>query len=939
MDLQKNFILIFASIVTLMLISLFLYMEVLDNEEKIFDSAAKRYNSYLLADELRQSSDDLTRMARTYTVTGDPKYKEYFERILAIRGGDAPRPVDYHNIYWDFIAATGTPPRVDTPAKPLKNLMKEADFTETEFAFLQETENESNELVDLENRAMNAMVGIFKDGTGRYDKGVPDKELARNLLHGNEYHKAKEKIMNPLEKFFEAIDHRTSGEITVYRDKQRRVNLVLMITLGLSASLALISLILGALSLKKKGADSGKSRLAQRLAASGYPSPASGNKPSARDMLARRLASGSSQSDTKEGQETRTNDTSLLFFVRNFWNNWPIVVAAVVITFMTLGLSWWFVSENRIQSYTKVRDELKFSLDATHSAVLDWLYQTSRDASNFAEAVSRQVSYETLELIKNQPGHMLHRDFAASLIADPENMGTASVEKELKMFAVDSSIADPELFENYVIVDRKGVVISSNRADLIGKFFELPDGTMERMSILKTIVDFPDWQATDNLLSRNIVFGSLIDDNKGAVFIMASPRRMLSKILRRGYSGNYGEIYMVDAEGRFISEPRWREEIFDKGWVSPDTSSVVGMSISQHGNVSGQTVLPLSVRRVIAGNSAGELDEYENYLGDKVVGYWRWNNTYSFGIINEYNSQDAFATFRAYKTQALVGSLFTAVLVLTLTLMSIWSRTKVTRASENLKGAFKVIKSHNDKLAQDLRIGQKVQMDMLPDPIEGEGFNLEAFLKPAQSVSGDFYDFSLLHDGKVYFCVGDVSGKGIPASLFMSVTKSLLNKILDQTHQTKDIITRVNRELSLNNESNMFVTLIIGIMDLETEKLLITNAGHNLPFIKKQSGELVCLDKIQGPLVGTFEGIEFEQKTIEIDKGDIVLFYTDGVTEAQNIRDEFYEDERLEELLKQNEFETASDMTNTVFRSVLRFIGRADQFDDITILAFQYTGL
>ena len=939
MDLQKNFILIFASIVTLMLISLFLYMEVLDNEEKIFDSAAKRYNSYLLADELRQSSDDLTRMARTYTVTGDPKYKEYFERILAIRGGDAPRPVDYHNIYWDFIAATGTPPRIDTPAKSLKNMMKEADFTETEFAFLQETENESNELVDLENRAMNAMVGIFKDGTGRYDKGVPDKELARNLLHGNEYHKAKEKIMNPLEKFFEAIDHRTSGEITVYRDKQRRVNLVLMITLGLSASLALISLILGALSLKKKGADSGKSRLAQRLAASGYPSPASGNKPSARDMLARRLASGSSQSDTKEGQETRTNDTSLLFFVRNFWNNWPIVVAAVVITFMTLGLSWWFVSENRIQSYTKVRDELKFSLDATHSTVLDWLYQTSRDASNFAEAVSRQVSYETLELIKNQPGHMLHRDFAASLIADPENMGTASVEKELKMFAVDSSIADPELFENYMIVNRKGVVISSNRADLIGKFFELPDGTMERMSIKKTIVDFPDWQATDNLLSRNIVFGSLIDDNKGAVFIMASPRRMLSKILRRGYSGNYGEIYMVDAEGRFISEPRWREEIFDKGWVSPDTSSVVGMSISQHGNVSGQTVLPLSVRRVIAGDSAGELDEYENYLGDKVVGYWRWNNTYGFGIINEYKSQDAFATFRAYKYQALVGSLFTAALVLTLTLMSIWSRTKVTRASENLKGAFKVIKSHNDKLAQDLRIGQKVQMDMLPDPIEGEGFNLEAFLKPAQSVSGDFYDFSLLHDGKVYFCVGDVSGKGIPASLFMSVTKSLLNKILDQTHQTKDIITRVNRELSLNNESNMFVTLIIGIMDLETEKLLITNAGHNLPFIKKQSGEMVCLDEIQGPLVGTFEGMEFEQKTIEIDKGDIVLFYTDGVTEAQNIRDEFYEDDRLEELLKQNEFETASDMTNTVFRSVLRFIGRADQFDDITILAFQYTGL
>ena len=939
MDLQKNFLLIFASIVTLMLLSLFLYTEVLENEAKVLESAAKRYNSYLLADELRQSSDDLTRMARTYTVASDPKYKEYFDRILAIRSGDAPRPVDYHNIYWDFIVATGTPPRVDTPAKSLKELMKEADFTETEFALLQETENESNELVNLENRAMNAMVGVFEDGTGRYTKGEPDKELARNLLHGDEYHKAKEKIMNPLEKFFETIDHRTSGEITVYRDKQRRVNLVLMFTLGLSACLALISLILGAVSLKKKGTGAGKSRLAQRLAESGYPSPSSGSKPSARDLLARRLATGSSKSDAKEGQDTMMGSSSLSFFVRNFWNNWPIIVAAVVITFMTLGLSWWFLSENRIQSHTKARDELKFTLDATNSAILDWLSQTSRDASNFAEAVSRQVSHETLQLIKDRPAHVLHRELAASMIADPESLEITSVEQELRMFAADSSIADPELFENYIIIDRKGIVLSSNRADLIGKYFELPNGTMERMLLQKTIVDFPDRNATDSLLSRNIVFGSLIDDNKGAVFIMASPRRMLSKILRRGYSGNYGEIYMVDAEGRFISEPRWKEELIDKGWVSPDTLSVVGMSAGQYGNTTGEAVLPLSVRRVIVGDNGGELNEYENYLGDMVVGYWSWNNTYGFGIINEYNSQDAFATFRAYKNQALAGSLFTAGLFLTLTLMSIWSRTKVARANENLKGAFRTIKSHNDKLAQDLRIGQKVQLDMLPDPIEGEGFNLEAFLKPAQSVSGDFYDFSLMQDGKLYFCVGDVSGKGIPASLFMSVSKSLLNKILDQTDQTKDIITRVNRELSLNNDSNMFVTLILGIMDLKTGKLLITNAGHNLPFIKKQSGELICLDKIQGPLVGTFEDMEFEQQSIELAKGDMVLLYTDGVTEAQNIRDEFYEDDRLEELLKQNEFETASDMTNTVIRSVLRFIGRADQFDDITILSFQYTGL
>ena len=938
MDITKNFLIIFASIVTLMVVSLVLYTEVLENEAKIYESAEKRYQSYLLADELRQSSDDLTRMARTYTVTGDDKYKNYFDQILAIRGGAAPRPAEYHNIYWDFVAATGMPPRVNTPPVALKELMKEADFTETEFALLRETENESNELVNLENRAMNAMEGLFEDGTGRYSRGDPDPQLARNLLHGTEYHAAKEKIMKPLEDFFEAIDHRTSGEIAVYRDKQRRVNLVLMLTIGLSSLLAAVSLVLGWASLKKKGSDTGKSRLAQRLAASGYPSPGAGGRGSPRDMLAGKQAASAAATE-KAGQETTAEASSLVFFLRNFWNSWPLFVAAVVVTFMTLALSWWFLSENRIQSYAKVRDELKFTLDATHSAVIDWLHQISQDTSKFADAVGRQVSNETLQLIKEQPEHMLHSEFAASIITDTEVLESFALEEGLRKFGADTSIANPDLFENYLIIDRKGIVLSSNRADLIGKYFTYPEGFLERMSARDTVINFPDRHAKDELLSQNIVFGSLIDENKGAVLIMASPRRILAKLLRRGYSGNYGEIYMVDAEGRFISEPRWKEEMYDKGWVGADVPSVVGMSVSQHAKAAGAADLPLSVRNVIEGEAGGDLDEYENYLGDAVVGYWNWDNTYGFGIINEFKSQDAFATFRAYSNQALAGSGITAGLILALTLISIWSRTNVARANEKIKTAFKTIKSHNDKLAQDLRIGQKVQMDMLPDPIKGDGFNLEAFLKPAQSVSGDFYDFSILQNDKVYFCVGDVSGKGIPASLFMSVTKSLLNKILDQTDQTKDIVTRVNRELSLNNDSNMFVTLVLGIVDLKTGQLLLTNAGHNLPFIKKSTGELICLEQIQGPLVGTFEGIDFEQQSIEMEKGDMVLFYTDGVTEAQNIRDEFYEDDRLEELLDKNEFEAAEDLTNAVFRSVVRFIGRADQFDDITILSFQYTGL
>ena len=938
MELQKHFLISFASLLVLMVLALFLYMEEIKYEDRIAQASVKRYQSYMLADELRQTSDDLTRMARTYTVTGDPRFKEYFDRILAIRNGAAPRPMDYQKIYWDFVVASGSSPRMDVPPKSLRELMREAEFTETEFALLEETENESNELVNLENRAMNAMEGIFEDAAGGYNKAEPDRELARNLLHGDDYHQAKEKIMTPLAKFFDTVDHRTAGEVELYSDKQQRVDLIFILVLGLSTVLALVSLGLGGWSLlQRKTADSGKSRLAQQLASRGYTASESDDKGSARAMLVRRLA-GKAGGDAHTGDSKADETSSLQFFLKTFWHNWPIIVAATIVTFLILGVSWWFLSENRIQSYAKLRDELKFSLDSTHSAVQDWLHQTSREADEFADAVGKDMAQASSLWLNN-------RADPASAVVREETMSAGGratdvlpgQELEL-LFAQDTSIVSQETLNSYLIVGHDGVVLSSNRRELTGKYFPLPEGTMERLQTQKKVILFPNPEAASDLLSQNIVFGSLVGENQGAVFIMASPHRTLAKILRRGYSGNYGEVYLVDAKGHFISEPRWKEAIMEHGRGGPDTRTIVGLYAYQEGKIARAESLPLSVRRVIAGDSGGELQEYDNYLGEKVVGYWSWNNMYGFGIINEFKSEEALATSRAFTWQTLAGSGLTAGLILTLTLFSIWSRTRVAKTNEQLRLAFKTIKSHNDKLAQDLRIGQKVQMDMLPDPLNGSGFNMEAFLKPAQSVSGDFYDFSLTQNGKVYFCVGDVSGKGIPASLFMSVTKALLNKVLDQTDQTREIVTRVNDELSVNNESNMFVTMIVGMMNLHTGELLITNAGHNLPYIKKHSGELLCLEDVQGPLVGTFEDVKFKQQSITLDPGDIVLLYSDGVTEAQNIRDEFYEDKRLKELLDKNRFGAAKEMTSAVFRSVLRFMGRAEQFDDITILSFQYTG-
>ena len=169
-----------------------------------------RYNSYLLADELRQSSDDLTRLARTYVVTGDARYEQQYMDILDIRNGKKPRPRQYERVYWDFVAAGTGKPRPDGETISLQELMKKNGFTEQEFGKLKEAQGNSDALVNTEVVAMNAVKGLFDDGGGKFTRaGTPDPELARNLMHDSNYHKNKAKIMAPIDEFFVLLDVRT----------------------------------------------------------------------------------------------------------------------------------------------------------------------------------------------------------------------------------------------------------------------------------------------------------------------------------------------------------------------------------------------------------------------------------------------------------------------------------------------------------------------------------------------------------------------------------------------------------------------------------------------------------------------------------------------------------------------------------------------------------
>ena len=215
-------LLLFSSLFIFATISVILFILIIQNEGKITEAEETRHRLYLLADQLRQTSDDLTRMARLYVVTGEPKYKEYFQNILDIRDGTKARPQSYYRIYWDFYISTGKSPRALGEAIPLQELIKQERFTEEELSFLQEAENISNKLVELERQAMDMV-----------SKDVPELETARQLLYDAKYNKIKENIMRPLDNLFELVETRTTSTLNYYRAIRTSLEIVFVIILCL----------------------------------------------------------------------------------------------------------------------------------------------------------------------------------------------------------------------------------------------------------------------------------------------------------------------------------------------------------------------------------------------------------------------------------------------------------------------------------------------------------------------------------------------------------------------------------------------------------------------------------------------------------------------------------------------------------------------------------
>lgn len=243
------------------------------------------------------------------------------------------------------------------------------------------------------------------------------------------------------------------------------------------------------------------------------------------------------------------------------------------------------------------------------------------------------------------------------------------------------------------------------------------------------------------------------------------------------------------------------------------------------------------------------------------------------------------------------------------------------------------------KSAAELNVATNIQASMLPRDFTSfdhlEGIDIFATMTPAKEVGGDFYDFFMVDDDHLAMVIADVSGKGVPAALFMVIAKTLIKNTTQTGLSSKQVLEYVNNQLCENNEAEMFVTVWLGILELSTGKMTCVNAGHEYPVIHREGRDFELIKDKHGFVLAGMKGAKYKEYELQLMKGDTFFVYTDGVPEATNGSNKLYSKERMLEILNKNKGVAPEMLLPNVKQDVDEFVGEAPQFDDLTMLAIR----
>lgn len=246
------------------------------------------------------------------------------------------------------------------------------------------------------------------------------------------------------------------------------------------------------------------------------------------------------------------------------------------------------------------------------------------------------------------------------------------------------------------------------------------------------------------------------------------------------------------------------------------------------------------------------------------------------------------------------------------------------------------------RLQSELEVATVIQQSLLPTITQTypgrKEVDVSAFMQAAKEVGGDFYDIFFVDSQRIAFLIGDVSGKGVPAALFMATSKTILQNCIRDIPSLSKAVETANNALCARNEADMFVTVWVGVLDLKTGEMTYTSAGHNPPVIVKDGIPEYLKTKCGFVLAG-MNDIKYKENTLQLKKGDIVYLYTDGVTEANDFDENLYGEERLLKCFDGLNNLSADEISDKIKTSVDEFVNGNDQFDDITMLCFKYLGI
>ena len=259
---------------------------------------------------------------------------------------------------------------------------------------------------------------------------------------------------------------------------------------------------------------------------------------------------------------------------------------------------------------------------------------------------------------------------------------------------------------------------------------------------------------------------------------------------------------------------------------------------------------------------------------------------------------------------------------------------------ENYIANLSKVTAEKERIGAELDIAKHIQASMLPCIFpafpERKEFDIYATMEPAKEVGGDFYDFFMVDDTHLAIVMADVSGKGVPAALFMVIGKTLIKDHTTPGRDLGKVFTEVNQLLCESNSEELFITAFEGVLDLVTGEFVYVNAGHEMPFICKAGGDFEPYKIRAGFVLAGMEGMKYRAGSTRLEPGDKIFQYTDGVTEATNLKNELYGMNRLGAILNKVKGGTPNDILPAIKKDIDEFVGDADQFDDITMLCLEY---